>query len=74
MCNFPLSRMVGHFNSFVRELVSQLNIDVSIPLDGTVFDYWLDLQAYKFKSWKDYYSKKSKPAVKERYVMLPEVS
>ena len=66
--------MIEHFSGFVRELISQHAVGVSIPLEGTVFDYWLDLQTYSFKLWQERRGKKNQVTVKGSYVVLPEVS
>ena len=66
--------MIEHFSGFIRELISQHAVGVSIPLEGTVFDYWLDMQTYNFKPWQERRGRKNPITVKGSYVVLPEVS
>lgn len=50
----------------------QLPFAVSIPEEGSVFDYYLDLKRYTFLPWSDRHQNRG-PAGNS-YIVLPEVS
>ncbi len=54
-------------------MILQLPFAVSIPEDGSVFDYYLDLKGYMFLPWSDRHREKGK-AGGGGYIALPEVS
>ena len=39
------------FNEFALEQINELPMFVNFPDDGCVFDYYLDLQTYRFEPW-----------------------
>lgn len=66
------SSMVEHFSGFVRELISEQIGGVSMPAEGTVFDYWLEQKTYRFRPWRE--RRGGKISAREDYVLLPEVN
>ena len=64
--------MIEHFSVFVRELTSELLMGVSMPAQGSVFDYWLEQKSYNFKPWRE--RRGGKMSIRGDYVLLPEVS
>ena len=65
-------REMESFNEFAMEQINDLPISVSFPADGSVFDYYLDLQTYRFEPWS---KRKSRQAPKHSgYVTTPELN
>ena len=50
MCSLPTSELES-FNEFALGQISDLPMSVSFPDEGSVFDYYLDLQTFRFEPW-----------------------
>ena len=47
---FPYSELES-FNEFAHQQINDLPMSISFPEEGSVFDYYLDLQTYRFEHW-----------------------
>ena len=67
-----LSSEVDSFNEFAQEQINDMPVSVSFPDEGSVFDYYLDLQSYKFEPWS---KRKGRLAPKRTgYIPTPELT
>jgi len=62
------------FDCFVREKLSVMIPELTIPVDGTVFDYFIDSHRGSCVRWNERSLEKSHSfAVSSSYVVIPEV-
>lgn len=50
-CTSPMHSEVASFEEFAREQIRDMPFSVSLPDEGSVFDYYLDLKTYQFLPW-----------------------
>ncbi len=53
---------------------SYIPFEMSVPEEGSVFDYYLNLRQYKFLPWSERKGGGSKDVSASGYVSFPEVS
>lgn len=63
---------LSSFDEFARDQIMQLPFAVSLPEEGSVFDYFLDLRRFQFLPWTERGSGSSRCS--GGYITLPEVS
>ena len=69
--SFPTSEL-DSFNKFSQKQINDLPMSVCFPEEGSVFEYYLDLQTYKFEHWS---KRKSRLVPKSNgYIPTPELS
>jgi len=63
---------LGPFSEFARDMIMQLPYATSLPEEGSVFDYHLNLRLHQFQPWSE--RKTSSNILSTGYVPLPEVT
>ena len=65
---------LSSFSDFAREMIMQLPYAISLPEEGSVFDYYLNLRQYQFLPWAVRRGGSSGEVSSTGYVSLPEVN
>lgn len=64
------SSELSSYDEFARDQILQLPFAVSLPEEGSVFDYYLDLKSYQFLPWSE---RRQEGRDTAGYIALPEV-
>ena len=67
---FSPSSELSSYDEFARDQILQLPFAVSLPEEGSVFDYYLDLKSYQFLPWSE---RRQEGRDTGGYIALPEV-
>ena len=61
---------LSFYDEFARDQILQLPFAVTLPEEGSVFDYYLDLRSYQFLPWSE---RRLEGRDTAGYIALPEV-